>query len=59
MPSASSAPDAILPRAPTLWMSAIRAMMPPSASLSTRMMSATYLMETTIVIAQKTREIMP
>ena len=44
---------------PTFRISAIRAMMPPSPSLSARMMNATYLIETMIVIAQKTSEITP
>ena len=34
-------------------------MIPPSPSLSARMMNVTYLIETMIVIAQKTSEITP
>ena len=41
------------------WISAIRAMMPPSPSLSARMMKVTNLSDTIIVIDQKTREITP
>ena len=41
------------------WISAISAMIPPSPSLSARMMNVTYLIETMIVIAQKTSEITP
>ena len=41
-------------RAP--WTSAIRAMMPPSPSLSARMMNVTYLIDTMIVTAQNTSE---
>ncbi len=41
------------------WTSAVSAMMPPSPSLSARMMNVTYLTETTIVIDQKTSEITP
>src|SRR3954451_16278802 len=39
--------------------SAVRAMIPPSPSLSARRMNVTYLSDTTIVIDQKTRETMP
>ena len=41
------------------WTSAMRAMMPPSPSLSARMMNVTYLTETMSVIAQKTSEMTP
>ena len=41
------------------WISAISAMIPPSPSLSARMMNVTYLIETMIVIDQKTSEITP
>ena len=40
-------------------MSAIRAMMPPSPSLSARMMKVTYLTETITVIDQKISEMTP
>ena len=61
MPSATSAAFAARrsKRSPSPWMSAIRAMIPPSPSLSARMMKVTYLIETMIVIAQKTSEMTP
>ena len=37
----------------------MRAMIPPSPSLSARMMNVTYLTDTMIVIAQKTSEMTP
>ena len=37
----------------------MRAMIPPSPSLSARMMNVTYLSETMIVIDQKTSEMTP
>ena len=45
--------------APARWTSAIRAMMPPSPSLSARMMNVMYLIETMIVTAQKTSDRTP
>ncbi len=39
--------------------SAVSAMMPPSPSLSARMMKVTYLTDTIIVIDQNTSEITP
>jgi hypothetical protein len=59
MPSAIRATCAKRRSSPTFRISAIRAMMPPSPSLSARMMNATYLIETMIVTAQKTSEITP
>ena len=41
------------------WMSARRAMIPPSPSLSARMMKIMYLTETVSVMAQKMREMTP
>ncbi len=38
---------------------AVSAMIPPSPSLSARRMNDTYLMETMIVMAQKTSEMTP
>jgi hypothetical protein len=43
----------------TSWILAISAMIPPSPSLSARMISVTYLIETMIVIDQKTSEMTP
>ena len=43
----------------TPWISEISAMIPPSPSLSARMISVRYLIETTNVIAQKTSEMTP
>jgi hypothetical protein len=43
----------------TLWIRAIRAMIPPSPSLSASMIKVTYLIETMIVIVQKTSEMTP
>lgn len=59
MPSATRAALAIAPFSRTRWSSAIRAMMPPSPSLSARMMKVTYLTETMLVIAQKISEMTP
>ena len=59
MPSATRTTCAERRSSPTFRISAIRAMMPPSPSLSARMMNTTYLIETMIVIAQKTSEITP
>ncbi len=59
MPSAISVIFAQrLPRR-TVWTRAIRAMIPPSPSLSARMMNVTYLTDTISVIAQKTSEMTP
>ena len=44
---------------PARWISAIRAMIPPSPSLSARMMNVTYLIETMIVTAQNTSDSTP
>ena len=57
-------PSAISPSLPRLssatrCSSAISAMMPPSPSLSARMISVTYLIETITVIDQKTSEMTP
>ena len=46
-------------RSGAVWTSAIRAMIPPSPSLSARMMKATNSIETISVIDQKTREMTP
>ena len=43
----------------TSWILAISAMIPPSPSLSARMMNVTYLTETITVIDQKTRLMTP
>ncbi len=60
IPSAASASTALRPASTRRRSSsAISAMIPPSPSLSARMMSATYLMLTMIVIAQNTSEITP
>ena len=59
MPSAISAIFAQRVPSLTVWTRAIRAMMPPSPSLSARMMNVTYLTETMSVIAQKTSEMTP
>ena len=59
MPSAMSA---ICPRRPSgsaPLISAIRAMIPPSPSLSARMISSRYLTETMIVTDQKISESTP
>ena len=50
---------AVRPLSRTSWISAIRAMMPPSPWLSARMMKARYLIATMIVIAQNTSEMTP
>jgi hypothetical protein len=47
------------PRSGAVWTSAMRAMIPPSPSLSARMMNVTYLIETMIVTDHTTSEIMP
>ena len=59
MPSATSAIFVQRPLSDTPCTSAIRAMMPPSPSLSARMMKVTYLTETISVIDQNTSEITP
>ena len=60
MPSETSATFGRAARqAARRWISAIRAMMPPSPSLSARMMNVTYLIETMIVTDQKTSESTP
>ena len=59
MPSATSATCAARRFSPTSRISAISAMIPPSPSLSARMISVTYLIETITVTAQKTSEITP
>jgi hypothetical protein len=51
--------DANEPLSPTRLTKAIRAMIPPSPSLSARMTKATYFTDTTSVIDQKTIEITP
>jgi hypothetical protein len=43
----------------TAWMRAMRAMIPPSPSLSARMINVTYSIETMIVMVQKTSEMTP
>ena len=59
MPSATSVTWAKRRCRPFSRISAISAMIPPSPSLSARMISATYLIETISVIAQNTSEITP
>ena len=59
MPSEISAIFAERRTRPVRWISAIRAMMPPSPSLSARMMNVTYLIETMIVMAQNTSDRTP
>jgi hypothetical protein len=59
MPKATSTALAARPFSGALCTSAIRAMMPPSPSLSARMMTVTYLIDTMIVIAQTTSEMIP
>ncbi len=59
MPSATSAIFVNRPSRRTFWIRAINAMIPPSPSLSARMISVRYLIETMIVIAQKTSEMTP
>ena len=59
MPSAISAIFAKRPPSLTVCTRAIRAMIPPSPSLSARMMNVTYLIETISVIAQNTSEMTP
>ncbi len=59
MPSATSTTCAARRLSPTSRISAISAMIPPSPSLSARMISSTYLIETITVTAQKTSEITP
>jgi hypothetical protein len=59
MPRAISTALAVFPRSRAPWTSAMRAMIPPSPSLSARMMNARYFSETMIVIAQKTSEMTP
>lgn len=59
MPSEISAIFAERPASPVRWIRAMRAMIPPSPSLSARMIRVTYLIETMIVTAQNTSEITP
>ena len=59
MPSATSTTCAARRFSPTSRISAISAMIPPSPSLSARMISVTYLIETITVTAQNTSEITP
>ena len=59
MPSAISAALTRRRRRRRAWISAIRAMMPPSPSLSARMMKRTNSIETISVIDQKTSEMTP
>ena len=59
MPSATRTTCAARRSSPTSRISAIRAMIPPSPSLSARMMKTTYLIETMTVTAQKTSEMTP
>jgi hypothetical protein len=59
MPSVTSASFAERLASPVRWISAMRAMIPPSPSLSARMMNVTYLSETMIVTDQNTSEITP
>jgi len=59
MPSATSTARRVRRGDSALCTSAIRAMMPPSPSLSARMITVTYLIDTMIVIDQKTNEMIP
>jgi hypothetical protein len=59
MPSATSVICVRRLRSPVPLISAIRAMIPPSPSLSARMMKVTYLSETMIVMDQNTSESTP
>ena len=59
MPSSTSAILAARLVQGARWIRAISAMIPPSPSLSARMMNVTYLIETMIVIDQITSERTP